>query len=158
MPKIFYMQIYLFMVFKASVMDNISFRANLIVDDSLYKKMPKGTPNGYTDNLVKDYKKFIDHKVIKEVTEGDTIEIYKAPYTKGFAIGMRFLSDKLDEPLETGIYTNKKIPDVKSSSLVFQTLLFLKIKSKIKDNHFESHIKSFKRAITALRESEQNNF
>lgn len=152
------MQIYLFMVFKASVMDNISFRANLIVDDSLYKKMPKGTPDSYTDNLVKDYKKFIDHKVIKEVTEGDTIEIYKAPYTKGFAIGMRFLSDKLDEPLETGIYTNKKIPDVKSSSLVFQTLLFLKIKSKIKDNPFESHIKSFKRAITALRKSEQNNF
>ena len=120
------MQIYLFMVFKASVMDNISFRANLIVDDSLYKKMPKGTPNGYTDNLVEDYKKFIDHKVIKEVTEGDTIEIYKAPYTKGFAIGMRFLSDKLDEPLETGIYTNKKNSGCKifkpcfSNSVIFK--------------------------------------
>ena len=70
--------------------------------------MPEGTPTNYTDNLVNEYKKFLDHRVIKEVTEGDTIEIYKAPYNKGFALGMRYTSDKLKEPIESGIYTNKK--------------------------------------------------
>lgn len=134
----------------------ISFKANLIVDDSLYKKMPKGTPDGYTDNLVSDYKKFLDHKVIKEVTEGDTVEIYKAPYRGGFAVGMRFSSDELSEPIETGIYTNKKTPNIKASSLIFQTFMFLKIKSKISDNPFEPHIKVFKRAIEALQDKKNN--
>ena len=134
----------------------ISFKANLIVDDSLYNKMPKGTPDGYTDNLVKDYKKFLDHKVIKEVTEGDTVEIYKAPYRGGFAVGMRFSSDELSEPIETGIYTNKKTPNIKASSLIFQTFMFLKIKSKISDNPFEPHIKAFKRAIEALQDKKNN--
>lgn len=134
----------------------ISFKANLIVDDSLYKKMPKGTPDGYTDNLVSDYKKFLDHKVIKEVTEGDTVEIYKAPYRGGFAVGMRFSSDELSEPIETGIYTNKKTPNIKASSLIFQTFMFLKIKSKISDNPFEPHIKAFKRAIEALQDKKNN--
>lgn len=134
----------------------ISFKANLIVDDSLYNKMPKGTPDGYTDNLVSDYKKFLDHKVIKEVTEGDTVEIYKAPYRGGFAVGMRFSSDELSEPIETGIYTNKKTPNIKASSLIFQTFMFLKIKSKISDNPFEPHIKAFKRAIEALQHKKNN--
>ena len=134
----------------------ISFKANLIVDDSLYNKMPKGTPDGYTDNLVSDYKKFLDHKVIKEVTEGDTVEIYKAPYRGGFAVGMRFSSDELSEPIETGIYTNKKTPNIKASSLIFQTFMFLKIKSKISDNPFEPHIKAFKRAIEALQDKKNN--
>lgn len=136
--------------------NSISFRANLIVDDSLYNKMPKGTPEDYTENLVKDYKKFIEHKTIKEVTEGDTIEIYKTPYNKGFAIGMRFSSSELSEPIETGIYTDKKTPNIKASSLIFQTYIFLKIKSKISDNPFEPHIKSFKRAIKALQDKKQN--
>ena len=134
----------------------ISFKANLIVDDSLYNKMPKGTPDGYTENLVKDYKKFIENKTIKEVTEGDTIEIYKTPYNKGFAIGMRFSSDELSEPIETGIYTDKKTPNIKASSLIFQTFMFLKIKSKISDNPFEPHIKAFKRAIEALQDKKNN--
>ncbi len=134
----------------------ISFKANLIVDDSLYNKMPKGTPRDYTENLVKDYKKFIENKTIKEVTEGDTIEIYKTPYNKGFAIGMRFSSDELSKPIETGIYTNKKTPNIKASSLIFQTFMFLKIKSKISDNPFEPHIKTFKRAIEALQDKKNN--
>lgn len=134
----------------------ISFKANLIVDDSLYNKMPKGIPKDYTENLVKDYKKFIEHETIKEVTEGDTIEIYKTPYNKGFAIGMRFSSDELSEPIETGIYTDKKTPNIKASSLIFQTFMFLKIKSKISDNPFEPHIKAFKRAIEALQHKKNN--
>lgn len=136
-------------------MNNVSFKANLIVDDSLYKKMPKGTPDGYTDNLVSDYKKFLDHKVIKEITEGDTVEIYKAPYRGGFAVGMRFSSDKLDKPIETEICTRNKIPEIKSSSLVFQTMLFLTIKSGIQQRLFEPHMKTFKRAIEELHRQKQ---
>ena len=146
----FYEQFFLFLIIYITIMNNISFKANLIVDDSLYKKMPKTTPDGYTDNLVSEYKQFLDHRAIREITEGDTVELYKAPYRGGFAVGMKFTSDKLDKPLVSEICTRNKTPEIKSSSLVFQTLLFLKIKSGIKDNPFESHIDSFKRAIEAL--------
>ena len=104
---------------------NISFKANLIVDKNLYTKMPKGTPKGYTDNLIGEYKKFIEHDVMKKITEGDTIEIYKAPYRQGFAVGLKITSDKFDEPFEGGVFTNKKIPSVSAGSLIFQTMQFV---------------------------------
>ncbi len=136
--------------------NNISFCANLIVDDSLYNKMPANTPKNYTEDLVNEYKKFIDNKVIKEITKGDTVELYKAPYNRGFAIGMRFHSNKLQKPFETGIYTNKKTPEIKPSGLVFQTMLFLTEKSGIKQSPFEPHIKTFKRAVKALLDENNN--
>lgn len=136
--------------FWINIMNNISFKANLIVNKNLYTKMPEGTPTNYTDNLVNEYKKFLDHRVIKEVTEGDTIEIYKAPYNKGFALGMRYTSDKLKEPIESGIYTNKKIPEVKAGSLIFQTMQFLIAKSDIELKFFEPHFKTFERALRKL--------
>ena len=49
-----------------SIMNSVSFKAKLIVDDSSYKKMPVGTPENYTDELVAGYKKFLDHKVLKQ--------------------------------------------------------------------------------------------
>ena len=103
--------------------NNISFKANLVVDKNLYTKLPKGTPEGYTDNLIGEYKKFIEHDVMKKITEGDTIEIYKAPYRQGFAVGLKITSDKFDEPFEGGVFTNKKIPSVSAGSLIFQILM-----------------------------------
>ncbi len=106
-------------------MNNISFKAKLIVDDKLYTKLPQGTPEGYTENLVSQYKSFVEHDVMKKLTEGDTIELYKAPYRQGFAVGLRFTSDKLEKPIEGGVFTNKKIPEVRAGSLIFQTMQFI---------------------------------
>lgn len=131
-------------------MNNISFKANLIVNKNLYTKMPEGTPQGYTDGLVEEYKKFLDIPVIKKVTESDTIELFKDKYNRGFAIGIKYTSDKLDEPIESGIYTNKKIPSVKSGSLIFDTMVYLMIKSGIEPKFYEKKEKSFARAVKKL--------
>ena len=138
-------------------MNNISFKANLVVDEKLYKKMPVGTPENFTDNLVEEYKKFIDHKLMKELTEGDTIELYKAPYRPGFALGIRFISDKLEEPLEGGVFTNKKIPDVRCGSLIFQTMQFIILKSGIRQGIVEPTKKAFIRAAQKILDEKRNN-
>lgn len=135
-----------------NTMNNISFKANLVIDEKLYKKMPVGTPENFTDNLVCKYSEFINHKLMKELTEGDTIELYKAPHRPGFALGIRFTSDKLDEPLEGGVFTNKKIPDVNVGSLIFQTMQFIIIKSGIHQGIVEPTQKAFIRAAQKLLE------
>lgn len=132
------------------IMNSVSFKANLIVDDSLYKKMPVGTPENYTDELVAGYKKFLDHKVIQAVTEGDTVELYKDKYNRGFALGIRYTSDKLDKPIESGIHTNKKIPSVSVGSLIHDTMIYLIIKSGIKPRLGETTPKTFIRALQTM--------
>ena len=133
-------------------MNNVSFKANLVVDKKLYTKMPAGTPEGFTDNLVKEYRKFIDHEVMQKLTEGDTIELYKAPYAPGFALGLKFTSDKLEKPIKGGVYTNKKIPNVNVGSLYFQTMQFIIAKSGIKMGYFEKIEDAFIRAAKKLKE------
>ncbi len=113
-------------------MNNISFKANLVIDKKLYTKLPEGTPEGYTENLVGKYKSFVEQDVIKKITEGDTIELYKAPYKQGFAVGLRFTSDKFEKPIEGGVFTNKKIPEVRPESLIYQTMQFIIAKADMK--------------------------
>ena len=127
-------------------MNNISFKANLVVDKKLYTKMPEGIPEGFTDKLVNDYRKFIDHEVMQKLTEGDTIELYKAPYRPGFAIGLKITSDKLPEPFEGGVFTNKRIPNVHAGSLCFQTMQFIIAKAGINVGYFEKTQDAFVRA------------
>lgn len=131
-------------------MNNVSFKANLVVDKKLYTKMPAGTPEGFTNNLVKEYRKFIDHEVMQKLTEGDTIELYKAPYAPGFALGLKFTSDKLEKPIDGGVYTNKKIPNVHVGNLYFQTMQFIIAKSGIKMGYFEKIEDAFIRAAKKL--------
>lgn len=137
-------------------MNSISFKANLVVNKNLYNKMPQGTPNGYTDELVQAYRKFLDNKVIKTVTQGDTIELYKDKYNRGFALGIRYTSDRLEKPIESGIYTNKKIPSVTIGSLIHDTMVYLIIKSGIKQKYFETTEKTFIKAIQKLLEDNKN--
>ena len=93
---------------------------------------------------------------MKKITEGDTIEIYKAPYRQGFAVGLKITSDKFDEPFEGGVFTNKKIPSVSAGSLIFQTMQFviakadmtLRCSSKIKE--------TFVKAAKKLLEEQKN--
>ncbi|MBQ8886866.1 MAG: hypothetical protein IJY61_04110 [Candidatus Gastranaerophilales bacterium] len=137
-------------------MNCVSFKAKLIVDDSLYKKMPVGTPENYTDELVAGYKKFLDHKIIQAVTEGDTVELFKDKYNRGFALGIRYTSDKFEKPIESGIYTNKKIPSVSVGSLIHDTMVYLVIKSGIKQGFFETTQKSFVRALEKMLEEKKD--
>lgn len=137
-------------------MNSISFKANLVVNKNLYNKMPQGTPNGYTDELVQAYRKFLDNKVIKTVTQGDTIELYKDKYNCGFALGIRYTSDSFEKPIESGIYTNKKIPGVTIGSLIHDTMIYLIIKSGIKQKYFETTEKTFIKAIQKLLEDNKN--
>ena len=133
-------------------MNSISFKAKLIVDDSLYKKMPVGTPENYTNNLIAGYKQFLEHPAIKTVTEGDTIELYKDKYNRNFALGIRYTSDKLENPIESGIYTNQKIPTVKTGSLIHDTMIYLIIKSGIQQRFSETTQKTFVRAVNSMLE------
>lgn len=137
-------------------MNNISFKANLVVNKNLYEKMPDGTPENYTEELVSEYKKFLDGNVIKHVTEGDTIEISRKKYNQGFAIGMKFTSPNLEEPLELGIHTNKKIPSVKASALIYWTTRFIIEREHITPNSFfEKPMNMFKRALVSHFEKEK---
>ena len=136
--------------FSMTTMNNVSFKAKLIVDDSLYKNMPVGTPENYTDELVAGYKKFLDHKVIQAVTEDDTIELYKDKYNRGFALGIRYTSDKFEKPIESGIYTQKKIPKVKVGSLIYDTMIYLIMKSGVKQRIAEPTKKTFVRALQKM--------
>ena len=144
-------------VFCIGIMNSVSFKAKLIVDDSLYKKMPVGTPQNYTDDLVAGYKKFLDHKIIQTVTEGDTVELYKDKYNRGFALGIRYTSDKFDKPIESGIYTQSKVPSVRVGSLIHDTMVYLIIKSGIKQKYSESTKQSFTRALKKMLEEKKTD-
>lgn len=137
-------------------MNSISFKANLVVNKNLYNKMPQGTPNGYTDNLVQGYRKFLDNEIIKTVTQNDTIELYKDKYNRGFALGIRYTTDMLEKPIESGIYTNKKIPSVTVGSLIHDTMVYLIIKSGIKQKYSETTEKTFIKALQKLLEDYKN--
>lgn len=137
-------------------MNNISFKANLIVDKNLYTKLPAGTPEGYTDNLIGKYKEFVEHDVMKKITEGDTIEIYKAPCKHGFAVGLKITSDKFDEPFDGGVFTNKKIPSVSAGSLIFQTMQFVIAKANMTLRCSSKINETFVKAARKLLEEQQN--
>ena len=144
-------------------MNNISFKANLIIDDSLRKKMPQGTPEGYIDELAEEYKKFLNHPVIDYVTEGDTITLYKDHYGKGFALGIKFQDGRCNIPMKSTIAKREKIPNIKPAELIFQTYLYLLAKSDVEQNFFEKHSQTFKRVLEKLiqdrkRREENSNF
>ena len=131
-------------------MNNISFCANLIINKNLYENMPKGTPEGYSENLIQGYQDFLNHPVMDKITQCDTIELCREKYNKGFAVGIKYTSDTLKEPIESGIYTNKKIPSVTLGSLIYDTMTFIIIKSGIKQKLSKSHQENFIEAAKEL--------
>lgn len=128
-------------------MNNISFRANLVVDNKLYNKVPDETSDGHVDDIINKYRKFLGNKHIENITKGDTIELYKAPYNKGFALGIRYISDKLDKPIEGGIYTNSKFPNIYAGNIITQTLQCIIEKEGIQRKAYESIQDAFIRAL-----------
>ena len=93
---------------------------------------------------------------MKKITEGDTIEIYKAPYRQGFAVGLKITSDKFDEPFEGGVFTNKKIPSVSAGSLIFQTMQFIIAKANMTLRCSSKINETFVKAARKLLEEQQN--
>ena len=130
--------------------NNISFCAKLIVDESLYEKMPPGTPEGYSKELIEGYQDFLNHKAMKKITQGDTIELYRERYNKGFALGIKYTSEALEKTIESGIYTNKNIPTVTLGELIYDTMSFIIIKSGIKQKLSKSHVENFIEAAKEL--------
>ncbi len=128
-------------------MKNISFTANLKIDNNLYKNLPKGTSRDFPNKLISEYKAFLEMPKIKQATEGDIIQIKKAKHKPGFALELEFISDKLKEPFKTGIYTNKNIPDFKSQDLKYWTYIFLCAKKNEKPRAFESSFRMIERVL-----------
>lgn len=114
--------------------------------------MPKDTPIGYTDDLVNRYKKFIEHPVMQKITENDTIELFKDKHHGGFALGIKYTSDKFEKPIESGIYTNTKTPTVKVQSLIHDTMTYIIIKSGIRQRYSKNHTQNFLEAVKKLLE------
>ena len=130
--------------------NNISFCANLIVNKNLYEKMPQGTPEGYSENLIKGYQDFLNHRVMEKITQGDTIELYREKYNRGFALGIKYSSDVFEKPIESGIYTNKKIPSVTLGDLIYDTMTFIIMKSGIRQKLSKNHKENFIEAVKEL--------
>lgn len=128
-------------------MKNISFKANLNINQNLYKDLPSGTPKEFPETLIQEFTEFLNNPKIKQATEGDSIEIKRAKHTSGFALEMDFVSDKIKEPFKTGIYTNKKIPDIKSNDLKYWTYIFLCHKKGEKLKALESSLKMIERVL-----------
>ena len=131
-------------------MNNISFCANLIVDKKLYDKLPQGTPPQYSENLIKGYREFLNHNVINKITQGDVIELTKESSSRGFALGMKYTSELFEKPLEGGIYTTEKIPNITLGELIYHTMSFIIIKSGIKTKISKSHQENFIEAVKEL--------
>lgn len=107
-------------------MNNISFRANLELDSSLYEKLPKGTPSDFPDQMISEFREFLDIPNIKAATDGDTIEL-KSPEHRGYtyALEATFSSESLKETIIQSIYLNEKIPNINPNKLKMWTLAFL---------------------------------
>ncbi len=137
-------------------MNRVSFKANLVVNPNLYNDMPSETPEDYTEQLVSGYKRFLNHKVIKHVTDGDTIEISRKAYDEGFAINMRFTSPELEEPLDIGIHTNKEKPTITVEKLVRWTKMFIIKRENItRKSLLETELGMYERAIAEHYEKEK---
>ena len=130
--------------------NNLNFCANLVVKDELYTNLPINTPENYTSNLIQKYSDFLDIPAIKKATDGDTIELSKAPNKSGFAIGIKYFDSKSKNVFEGGVFTNKKEATVTSSELIYNTMVCIIQKSGIKIKYSETVPKAFKRAVFEL--------
>lgn len=128
-------------------MKNISFKASLKIDPSLYTKLPKETPSDFPEKLISEFREFLDLPKIKQATDGDIVELSRAKHTNGFALEMKFITNKLQAPFETGIYTNNKIPTINIKDLKYWTFMFLCHKQGEKPRMFESSFKMIERVL-----------
>ncbi len=128
-------------------MNNVSFKANLIINPNLQKNLPAGTPEEFPEKLINEFREFLNQPKIKQATEGDIIELKKGKHKGGFALEMDFISDKIKEPFKTGIYTNKKIPDIKPGELKYWTYMFLCHKKGEKPRMLESSFGMIERVL-----------
>ena len=137
----------IFMSLLILCMDKISFKANLKINKNLYKNLPLGTKAEFPEKLINEFSEFLNHPKIKKATEGDTIELSRGKNSNGFAIEMNFSSPELANDFKTGIYTNKKVPDIKPQELKYWTYLYLCHKQGEQPRLFESSFQMIERVL-----------
>lgn len=138
-------------------MYNLSFCAKLNIDNNLYTKIPEGTPEGYIDNLVDNYKQFVQHPKINQILGEDVIELKKARHPSGYAVELSFLNSDTGEKIVGGVYTNKKIPSISPYELIRQTCQYIGFKYDIKMKFSENSFTYPKRALKEVLEKFQSD-
>lgn len=129
-------------------MRNISFKASLNIDNNIYKELPSGAQSSKIQNVLGDYTAFLESPALKKATDGDSIIISRAKEKGyGFSLGMKFISDKLKEPFETVICTNKNSNNISSGELKYWTYMFLCAKKGEKPRMCESSFKMIERVL-----------
>lgn len=116
---------------------SLNFCANLKIDKSVYQKIPPKHIEGYPDAVIEEYKKFLEIPKIKQISEGDTIELKASGYCgKGFALKVNFICGSNPEKTikDAGVYNSKNEANIKSIDLVEQTCQFLCEKYDLKYN------------------------
>lgn len=128
-------------------MNNISFKAELKVNQNLYKNLPAGTPKEFPDKLIGDFENFLKIPQIKKATEGDVIEISKAKHRGGFGIDLNFITKATGKVFQTGVYTNKQTPEINVNDLKYWTYMFLCDKKGESPRTFESSFRMIERVL-----------
>ena len=109
----------------------LSFGAELKVDENLFKKLPDNSPEGYVEDVVEKYKKFIDNPKISELLGEDTIELSRAKMKgyNGYSVSLKIYPKNSDDVFEGGIFTNKKdVSYIRFSELARQTYQYIFVK------------------------------
>lgn len=116
---------------------SLNFCANLKIDKSVYQRIPPIHTEGYPDAVIKEYRKFLEIPKIKQISEGDTIELKASGYcAKGFAFKINFIcaSNPKKTIKDAGVYNSKNEAKVRTMDLVQQTCQFLCEKYNLKYN------------------------
>lgn len=135
-------------------MSELSFCAKLNINPNLYEKIPKVCPNGYPDSVIKKYTEFLELPKIKQMSDGDVIEISRVPYGRGYGVKLSFESAASRLSVEGGVFNSKNEASLSANDLIFQTIQFLGVKYGIEQKMFERHIKYIQRVFSDWNKSQ----
>ena len=125
----------------------ITFGANFSVNNNIYDKLSSDEARKSVEGTVSAYEKFINSPKIKALTEDDTIELRKGISRGNYSLELEITNPKFDKPYITGVYTNKKEPNISHKNLIYQTILYICFKSGEKPRFLESSFSFIKRVF-----------
>lgn len=136
------------------IRNSINFCANLKIDRSVYENVPQKAAFGYPENVIEEYKKFLDIPKIKQLSEGDTVELRAKRYCgRGFALEINFIcKDNPDKTiLGAGIYNSRNEANITSASLIYQTCQYLCEKFDLNQNSIFARHNPLKVLVDAIK-------
>lgn len=128
----------------------VSFGANLIVDKNFGKNPPKRFSSENFDEVLDEYKTFLEDDRIKALTEGYTIALSTKNTKDGYCIYMDFTEKgkEDEEPLRVPICKSKAVNSpFKAASLKNFTFWFIARKSGEEPDFFETFFRYIKRGV-----------